>query len=131
MVLNLYWKDKFENTYKLGILYKNNEEYHFDINEEGLKNATHNGCFGIGEMSLLYTHHISDKLFSFFKRRIPSKDSVNIKEILEELEMDEYDEMELLKKTKGMLITDRYYLEGSDISSFSYFSGLKNKEELL
>ena len=82
-------------------------------------------------MSLLYTHHISDKLFSFFKRRIPSKDSVNIKEILEELEMDEYDEMELLKKTKGMLITDRYYLEGSDISSFSYFSGLKNKEELL
>ena len=41
MVLNLYWKDKFENTYKLGILYKNNEEYHFDINEEGLKNATH------------------------------------------------------------------------------------------
>ena len=114
MILNLYWKDKFKNTYMLGTLYKNNEKYYFDINEEGLKKATHKGCFGIGEINLLYTHHKSDKLFSFFKRRIPSEDSVNIKEIMEELEMNEYDEMELLKKTKGMLITDRYYLETID-----------------
>jgi len=111
MVLKLYWRDINNNTYMLGKLYKSNQKYCFDINEDGLKNAAHNGCFGIGEMNLLYTNHVSDTLFDFFKRRIPSKDNINIEQILIELDMEEYDEMELLAKTKGILDTDRYYLE--------------------
>lgn len=111
MVLKLYWKDNNQNVYMLGKLYKNNEKYYFDIDEEELKKATHNGCFGIGEINLLYKEHVSNTLFNFFKRRIPSKNNVNINEILKELGMKEYDEMELLKRTKGILDTDRYYLE--------------------
>lgn len=114
MVLNLYWKDNNENSYMLGKLYKNNEKYCFDINEKELKRATHKGCFGIGEINLLYNHHISDKLFSFFKRRIPSKDNPNIEEIMRELNIKEYNEIELLEKTKGILDTDRYYIEKED-----------------
>ena len=34
-----------------------------------------------------------------------------MKELLEDLEMDEYDEFEYLRKTKGMLVTDKYILE--------------------
>jgi len=109
--LNLYWEDKDKNVYLLGKLYKKETKHYFDINEEGLKKATHHGCFGIGEINLQYTNHVSDELFSFFKRRIPSKDNPNIEEILKELNLSEYDEMEILKKTKGVLITDRYYLE--------------------
>lgn len=111
MVLKLYWKDINKNTYILGKLYRTNEKYCFDIDEEELKKAAHHGCFGIGEINLMYTNHVSDTLFSFFKRRIPSKEHIKIKEILEELELEEYDEMELLAKTKGILDTDRYYLE--------------------
>ena len=111
MVLKLYWKDNKQNSYMLGKLYKSNKKYCFDINEEELKKATHKGCFGIGELNLLYKNHVSDTLFNFFKRRIPSKDNVNIEAIMKELEMQEYDEMEILKKTKGVLETDRYYIE--------------------
>ena len=111
MTLNLYWKDNEQNEYKIGKLYKEEEKYHFEINEEELKKATHKGCFGIGELNLLYKNHVSDTLFNFFKRRIPSKDSSNIEEILKEFDMKEYDEMELLEKTNGILFTDRYYLK--------------------
>ena len=56
-MLNLYWKDNNENTYMLGTLYKNDDKYYFDINEEGLKQATHHGCYGVGELNLLYNNH--------------------------------------------------------------------------
>ncbi len=111
MLLNLYWKDNKQNEYMLGKLYKENGKYHFEINEEELKKATHKGCFGIGELNLLDKHYESDTLFSFFKRRIPSKNNEHIEEILKELDMKEYDEMELLEKTNGILYTDRYYLK--------------------
>lgn len=111
MVLKLYWRDIKENTYMLGKLYKENDKYYFDIDEKELKKATHNGCFGIGELNLLYTHHASDELFPFFKRRLPAKDQEDIEKIMKELNIKEYDEMEILAKTKGILSTDRYYLE--------------------
>lgn len=111
MILKLYWRDINQNTYMLGKLYRSNGKYYFDIDEEELKKAAHHGCFGIGEINLLYTNHVSDNLFIFFKRRIPSKEHINIKEILEEVGLEEYDEMKLLAKTKGILDTDRYYLE--------------------
>ena len=112
MRLKLFWKDTKGNSYILGYLYKENDKFCFDIGDkEELKKATRAGCFGIGELNLYYKNHTSDTLFEFFKRRIPPKDHVMIDEILEELGLDEYDEMEILKKTNGILNTDRYYLE--------------------
>lgn len=111
MTLNLYWKDNDNNVYLLGELYKIEDLYHFDINFNGLKNATHHGCYGIGEFNLLYEKHTSEKLFSFFKRRIPEEQQENISKILREVGMEKYDEMELLKRTKGILDTDKYYIE--------------------
>ena len=111
MKLKLYWTDALENKYMLGILYYEDSKYYFEINDEGLKDAINHGCFGIGELNLAYNKHSSDKLFQFFERRIPSKDNTDIEKILEELDIKEYNEMELLKKTKGILNTDRYYLE--------------------
>lgn len=111
MRLELYWKDINGISYSLGNLYKEGNKYCFDINEDGLKQATHKGCFGIGEFDLLKNHYESEELFYFFRRRIPEKDNFRIQEILEELEMDEYDEIEYLRKTKGILDSDRYYLQ--------------------
>lgn len=112
MELKLFWKDINGNSYELGTLSKKDDKYYFDIvPKDILKKATKAGCFGIGELNLFYEHHESDTLFTFFKRRIPSREHVEIEETLKELELNEYDEMEILKRTKGILNTDRYYLE--------------------
>ena len=88
---------------------------HLDLNNSpfgvNLKKATKAGCFGIGELNLFYQTHESDTLFDFFKRRIPPENHIQIEEILKEFNLEEYNEMELLKLTKGRLNTDRYYLE--------------------
>ena len=56
----------------------------------------------------------SDEIFAIFKVRLPKIETYSqeeMKELLEDLEMDEYDEFEYLRKTKGMLVTDKYILE--------------------
>lgn len=50
-------------------------------------------------------------MFPFFKNRIPDRHNPYIEKILKEYNLDYYDEMELLKKTNGKLLTDRYYLQ--------------------
>lgn len=109
--MNLFWNDINKNKYLLGVLKKEGEYFYFKLNYDGLKNAMQHGCFGVGNIDISSELHKSKELFSFFKNRIPQKDNVNIKEILEQYSIQEYDEIELLKKTQGRLLTDRYYLE--------------------
>lgn len=109
-MLKLKWKDNDKVIYTLGTLYKYNNLYHFDIDIEELKKATKNGCFGIGNIDLLYSSHTSKELFDFFKSRIPDENDSRIEEILNKYNLQEYDEINLLKATKGILMTDRYFL---------------------
>jgi len=109
--MKLKWEDKDGNKYLLGILYKKDNYYYFEKNNEGLLDAINHGCFGIGSMDLTKDIIKSEKLFSFFRNRIPSINQTDIKDILKSYNLDEYDEMELLKRTHGSLITDNYYLE--------------------
>lgn len=111
MILKLIWKDKNQNVYHIGNLSKTKETYVFEIIEDNLKKAIKAGCMGIGEFDLLKNCYKSEELFDFFKQRIPSKDYKYINEILEKYELEEYDEMILLQKTKGQMMTDRYYIE--------------------
>lgn len=113
VILKLKWKDTDKAIYTLGNLYKANNLYHFDIDIDELKKATKNGCFGIGSIDLLYTSHTSKELFDFFKVRIPNEKDPRIEEILKQYNLQEYDEMELLKATKGIIMTDRYFLSES------------------
>ena len=110
MKLELYWKKENEE-FKLGILEKEQREYTFKINEEELKKAIKKGCMGIGNFDLLKEEYKSTSLFPFFKNRIPEKDNRKIKEILEEYNLNEYDEMELLRATSAELGTDNYYMK--------------------
>ena len=106
MKLELKWKE-----YSIGILEKIEDEYIFKINDDELRKAIKQGCMGIGNFDLLKTEYRSKELFPFFKNRIPDKDNINIREILEQYGLKRYDEMELLKNTLGELATDNYYLE--------------------
>lgn len=109
--MKLLWDDAKDKKYVLGELYKEGDYYYFNINNIGLKEAMLHGCFGIGNIDISKSSHKSKELFYFFKRRIPPHDSENIKEILEQFGIKEYDEMKLLEKTQGRLLTDRYYIE--------------------
>jgi len=110
MILKLKWRDIKNNVHFLGELTRDEGKYYFRVNEEGVKKAVENGCFGIGALNLNNKFHVSDELFTFFKMRIPPHDRTDIEEILKEYGLKEYDEMELLKVTKGMLMTDNYFL---------------------
>ena len=109
--MKLFWEDKDGNKYLLGILDKKNNYYYFEKNNEGLSLAMNHGCFGIGNIDFTQDVIKSETLFPFFKNRIPNIDNPNIKEILESYGLKEYDEYELLKRSRGSLLTDKYYLE--------------------
>lgn len=108
MKINLYWKDIEGNIYNIGTLSKENK-YSFSLNKEEYKLALKNGCAGIGNLGI--GNQESDILFQFFKERIPGKDSPRAKKVLEIFDMETYDEMELLKRSKAKVVTDRFFLE--------------------
>ena len=109
--MNLFWTDVKNNKYLLGNLYKKDDYFYFDINETELKQAILHGCFGIGTINISRKTNKSKELFDFFKNRVPEKDNVNIDNFLKSINLETYDEYEILKKTKGRLLTDRYFLE--------------------
>ena len=109
--MKLNWEDNEGNKYILGILYKEDNNYCFEKNNEGLLQAMNHGCFGIGDLDLTKEVIRSETLFPFFKNRIPSIDDPNIKDILKAYELEEYDEYELLKRSHASLLTDNYYLD--------------------
>lgn len=111
MKLNLFWKDTEQNIYKLGTLYKLDNIFNFDIYENNLKQAIKHGCFGIGNFDFLKNHYESTELFDFFQDRIPKKNTPYIENWLSQFNLTEYDELEILKVTKGILPFDRYFLE--------------------
>ena len=111
MILKLFWNDAKGIKYHLGNLYKIEDIYHFDINEEELKNAVRHGCFGIGNIDITKNRLESKELFSFFKNRIPEENELSVEQLKKYYGIDKYDEMEILKITQGRLLKDRYYLE--------------------
>ena len=112
MKLMLKWKNK-DKIFNLGILEKNNGKYSFNVNEEELLLAKQNGCTGIGMLREEIKQN-DNELFPFFANRIPKADNINIKEILSKYNLEKYDDMELLKLTKGRLMTDKYYVSEID-----------------
>ncbi len=110
MDLFLKW-EKDEEVFVLGKLSKKENKYFFEVDKEDFKNAIRNGCIGIPGFKLGETHFESDELFKFFKNRIISEDREDIKEILKKYNLEEYDDMKLLKVTKAELNGDNYFVE--------------------
>ena len=56
----------------------------------------------------------SNQIFAIFKIRLPKIENYTkeeLSDLLEELDMKEYDEFEYLRKTKGILMTDKFIIE--------------------
>ncbi len=110
MILNLFWEDFEENSYNIATLEYKNNLYFLRINEQELKKAIKRGCMGIGNCKFLKNEYSSKSLFNFFKNRIPSKNHPEIDKILKKYNLNEYDEMKLLKITEARRNTDRYWV---------------------
>ncbi len=109
--LYLKWKDINNQIYTIATLYRYEDYYYLMIHKDAMTNAKKKGCTGIGNIDTNEAGYKSKELFNFFKNRILSKDNEFIDDFLKEYGLQEYDEMKLLKKTKGILGTDRFYLE--------------------
>lgn len=109
--LYLKWKSIDNKIYTLATLYKHEEYYYLIIDKENIIKAREKGCSGIGNIEVNAFGYKSKELFEFFKNRILPRDNEHIYNLLKEYGLKEYDEMDLLDKTKGYLGTDRYFLE--------------------
>ena len=94
---------------------KENNKYYFKLNENYIKKAKECG-FAVATLPFSNVNKIyeSDVLFPFFRIRVPKvekMDEDDIKELLEEYDMEVFDEFEFLKKSKGEIMTDHFILE--------------------
>lgn len=117
--LYLKWIDyKTNKKYLIGALFRNKEQgkYYFKMSKEHVEKAIEDKVINkailpFSDFDKIYE---SDELFAIFKIRLPKIDKYSedeLKELLDELNMEEYDDFEYLKKTKGILITDKFIVE--------------------
>lgn len=117
--LYLKWVDYRTNKkYLIGALFRDKEKgkYYFKMSRKHVEKAIQEKAISKALLPFYDLDKIyeSTEIFAIFKVRLPKIEKYTkeeLKELLEELEMDEYDEFEYLRKTKGMLVTDKYILE--------------------
>lgn len=110
-LFNIKWNDII-----IGNLYKDEEEnFVFKYNFEGLDEAKKQGYLNMIGFDESNQEYKSKKLFSFFVSRIPLRTRRDIEKILKRLNLEKYDEIEILKKTSGKLMTDQFEIEYVEI----------------
>ena len=109
--LYLVWVDENKNKYKVAEVYKENDKYYFKYRLEDVKQAEQNGFKLLVSFPTVSATYENLELFPVFATRVPDKRRPEIKKILETYNMTEYDEFELLKRSKGKLPTDDYEFE--------------------
>lgn len=106
----LIWKEpKTRQRYKVGLLIFENSKYKFKYINPELDNAKDVGFDyfpGFPNLSLLYE---SDELFPNIETRLPNKTRPDYLDILNSYGLDKTStKIDILKATKGRLITDNY-----------------------
>ena len=104
-LLDVYW-----NEILIGDLLKNENEYIFKYNKQGIEKAREIGFKYIIGFKDIEQEYYSKNLFPVFASRVPPKNRHDINEILTKLELSEYNEVEILKKTNGKCFTDNMEL---------------------
>ncbi len=117
--LYLKWIDyKTGKKYLIGALFRDKEKgkYYFKLSRAHIEKALEEGA--INETILPFSDYDriyeSDEIFAIFKIRLPKIEKYSeeeLDELLKDLQMEEYDEFEYLRKTKGVLITDKFIIE--------------------
>lgn len=117
--LYLKWYDKNSNKkYLIGALFRDKEKgkYYFKLSKNHIEKAINEKVFSkailpFSDFDKIYE---SEEIFAIFKIRIPKIEKYSkeeLEELLDSLNMKEYDEFEYLRKTKGILMTDKFIIE--------------------
>ncbi len=117
--LYLKWIDyKTNKKYLIGALCRDKEKgkYYFKMSRPHVEKAIKDKVISKAMLPFYDLDKIyeSNEIFAIFKVRLPKIERFSkeeLKELLEDLNMDEYDEFEYLRKTKGILVTDKYIVE--------------------
>ena len=117
--LYLKWVDyKTNKKYLIGALCRDKEKgkYYFKMSKEHVEKALEDGVINKAILPFPNVDEIyeSDDIFAIFKIRLPKIERYSedeLKELLDELDMKEYDEFEYLRKTKGIIVTDKFIVE--------------------
>lgn len=117
--LYLKWYDQNTNKkYFIGALFRDKEKgkYYFKLSKKHIEKAINEKVFSIAVLPFSDFDKIyeSNEIFAIFKIRLPKIDEYTaeeLKELLDSLDMEEYDEFEYLRKTKGILMTDKFIVE--------------------
>ena len=117
--LYLKWIDyKTNKKYLIGALFKDKEKgkYYFKLSKQHVELALKENA--ISKIMLPFSDYDkiyeSDEIFSIFRIRLPKIEEYSeeeLNELLADLDMKEYDEFEYLRKTKGLLHTDKFIIE--------------------
>ncbi len=117
--LYLKWIDyKTNKKYLIGALFRDKEKnkYYFKLSQNHIEKAIEENV--ISKQMLPFSDfdkiYESDEIFAIFKIRLPKIEKFSSEELrilLEDLEMKEYDEFEYLRKTNGILVTDNFIVE--------------------
>lgn len=113
MSLDLFWKSKDNQTFRLGTLKYENGLYSFNIYISELRNAIINGCYGIGNFDLKRIEYTDKKLFDFFANRLPPQSEIN--NLVKIYNIDKENKMKILELTKGKKFKDNYWLENTNL----------------
>ncbi len=117
--LYLKWLDyKTNKKYLIGALCRDKEKgkYYFKLSKAHIEKALKEKVISkailpFSDYDKIYE---SSEIFAIFKIRLPKIENYTeeeLRDLLEDLEMDEYDEFEYLRKTKGILMTDKFIVE--------------------
>ena len=117
--LYLKWVNYRTNKkYLIGVLFrdKKRHKYYFKMSRKHVEKAIQEKVISRALLPFYDLDKIyeSDEIFAIFRVRLPKIEMYSqeeLKELLEDFEMDEYDEFEYLRKSKGKLVTDKYILE--------------------
>ena len=117
--LYLKWLDYETNKkYLIGALFRDKEKgkYYFKLSKTHVEKAIKDKIISKARLPFSDFDKIyeSDEIFAIFKVRLPKIERYSeeeLKFLLEELDMKEYDEFEYLRKTKGELMTDHFIIE--------------------
>lgn len=115
--LYLKWLDyKTNKKYLIGALFKENGKYYFKLSKTHIEKALEEKVISkailpFSDYDKIYE---SDEMFAIFKIRLPKIEHYTheeLEDLLKDLNMEKYDEFEYLKKTKGIIMTDKFIVE--------------------
>jgi len=104
----MIWRNDEGQSFKIGELSKRTEKYYFKYDIDGVTKAEAYGFSPLPYFPKVDAKYFREGLFRSFIERLPMHGRRDITSVLKEYDIEEYDDLELLKKSGGKMSTDSF-----------------------